>query len=101
LARGRDHPRDRVDRRAQHATGAQMFGDEDEERRGRVVLDRSLNEPVRELRTVGVVRAPPLQVRQRELQVVAARLRPRAVRQKLVRRGVDLGRDELQNLVGD
>jgi hypothetical protein len=29
-ARGRDHPRERVDRRAQHAARAQVLGDEDE-----------------------------------------------------------------------
>ena len=100
-ARGRDHARERVDRRAQHAAGAQMLGDEDEQRRRRVVLDRALNEPDRELRAVGVVHAPPLEVGQRELQVVAARLRARPVREQLVRGGVDLAGDERRGLVGD
>ena len=100
-ARGRDHPRERINGRTQQLTRAQVLGDEDHQRRRSVMFDGALHEPARELLAIAVIDAPPLQVRQDELQVVAARLRARSVRQQLVRGGVDLAGDEPEGIFGD
>jgi hypothetical protein len=100
-ARGGDHARERVDRRAQHPAGAQMLCHEDHQRRRGVVFDGALHEPDHELRAVGVVGAPPAHVSEHELQVVAARLRACPVGEQLVGGGVDLAGDESERLVGD
>jgi hypothetical protein len=100
-ARGRDHPRERIDRRTQQPAGAQVLGDEDHQRCRRVMFDGALHQPSRELLAIAVTDAPPLQVGEDELQVVAARLRACPVGQQLVRGGVDLARDEPEGLVRD
>jgi hypothetical protein len=78
-----------------------VLSDEDDKRRRCVVLDGALHQPARELLAITVIGATPLQVGEDELQVVAARLRARPVGQQLMRRGVDLARDEREGLVGD
>lgn len=67
-ARGGDHPRERVDGRAQHLAGAQVFSDEDDQGCRGVVLDGPLDEPVGQALAVAVVDAPPPEVGERELQ---------------------------------
>ena len=100
-ARGGDHPRERVDRRAQHPAGTQVLDDEHDQRCRSVMLDGALNQPARQLHAVGVTQATPPEVGQRELQLVAACLRASAVGQQLMRGGVDLPGDERERLVGD
>ena len=78
-ASGGDHPRERLDRWAQHATSAQVLTDQPHQRRRGVVLDRALDQPVRQASAVGLLRAPPVQVGEHELEVIAASLRPCAV----------------------
>lgn len=78
-ASGGDHPRQRLDRRPQHATSAQVLTDQPDQCRWGVVLDGALDQPVRQAPAVGLLSAPPAKVGEHELQVIAASLRARAV----------------------
>jgi hypothetical protein len=98
---GRDHARERVDRRAEHPAGAQVLGDEHDQRRRDVVLDGALNQPAREPCAISVIRAAPPEVGERELQLVSAGLLAGAVGQQLMRGGVGLPGDEREGLVAD
>jgi hypothetical protein len=55
--RGRDHPCERVDGRTQQSAGAQVLGDEDDQRCGGVMFDGALHEPARELLAIAVIDA--------------------------------------------
>ncbi len=78
-----------------------MLTHQPHQRRRGVVLDRALDQPVRQAPAVGLLSAPPVQVGEHEMQVIAARLRACAIGEELVRSGVDLARDEDQRLVRD
>lgn len=98
-ARGGDHARERVDRRAQHAAGTQVLAGQRHQRGRRVVLDRPLAQPAPQRLPVGLSRAAPTEVREHRVEVVAARLRASAVGEELVLGRVDLPGDEPQGLV--
>jgi hypothetical protein len=96
-----DRACERLDRRPQHLPRAKVLGRERHQRRRGVVLDRTLLEPPGELLAVQFGRAAPAEVLQHKRDVVAARLRPSAVGQQLVRRRVDLAGDERRRVLRD
>lgn len=87
---GRDHSGECVDRRAQHAASAKTLGHQPDQRRRSVLFDGALDEPFGEAVAIGVVAAPPVEVSEHELQVIATGLRASTIGQQLVRTGVDL-----------
>jgi hypothetical protein len=89
-ARRRDHPDERLDRRAQHRPGAQMLTRQDDQTRRGVVLDGSLKQPPCETLTLAVVRPTPTEMRHHEPEVVTPGLGPCPIRQQLMWGSVDL-----------
>jgi len=99
-AGGRGHARERVvggrsTRRARRCSPASAIS----QRSRRVVLDRALTQPAPQRRSIGLGRTAPAQVREQQVDVIAARLRSAAVGEQLVLGCVDLAGDEGQRLL--
>jgi hypothetical protein len=78
-----------------------MLAQQPHQRRRAVVLNRALDQPLRQARTIGLAGAAPTEMVKNQLQVIAAGLRPGAIREQLVSLGVDLPGDKPERLIRD
>jgi hypothetical protein len=90
LARGGDHPHERVDGRSDDPLGEQVLTAQLPQHLRALVLDRAQPQPLLKLRAPRLIERPEPGAVTDGLEVVGAGLRPRAVEHQIVGVGLEL-----------